>query len=367
VLLFTMVRCYHQPGSKKLIPSSREAEHSMLLSVKLRQQAKAVIPPFALPLLRRLRLAMLPRIEQLKRRVGAPPESLPTSSQARVESTPALVETTRALRGTVANLTRAWMRQQQEIASFSAATEKRLVEIERRFLLQEDIAGRGKRVDDTLRFLLDRVEFVRRELMFEMRYSGGGGNAAARPKAQEPRVLEPEKVTAACASGSLRINLGCGHIAAPGYINVDIRDLPGVDVIAEIGNLPFDPGSVDEIASAHLLEHFPQEELRRRLLPYWRSLLKPGGTFRAVTPDGATMLSGVADGSYSFADFREALFGGQDYEGDFHFNLFTPDSLRQLVKEAGFGAVEVPVHGRRNGQCFEFELVALVPITESKA
>ena len=73
------------------------------------------------------------------------------------------------------------------------------------------------------------------------------------------------------------------------------------------------------------------------------------------------MFSGIADGSYSFADFREVLFGGQDYEGDFHFNLLTPDNLGQLVEEAGFGAVEIPIQGRRNGQCFEFELVARVP------
>jgi hypothetical protein len=88
---------------------------------------------------------------------------------------------------------------------------------------------------------------------------------------------------------------------------------------------------------------------------------------RAVTPDGAAMLSGVADGSYSFADFREVLFGGQDYEGDFHFNLLTPDSLRQLAEEAGFEAVEVPVQGRRNGQCFEFELIARVPMMAARA
>jgi predicted SAM-dependent methyltransferase len=203
--------------------------------------------------------------------------------------------------------------------------------------------------------------------MFEMRYCcGSGATAASRPKVLQSRVLEPDKVAAARASGSLRVNLGCGHIMLPDYINVDMRDLPGVDVIAEVGDLPFEAGTVDEITSAHLVEHFPQEELRRRLLPYWRSLLKPGGTLRVVTPDGAAMLSGIADGSYSFADFRDVLFGGQDYEGDFHFNLLTPDSLGHLAEEAGFGAVEIPVQGRRNGQCFEFELVALVPMSGTR-
>ncbi|MGH2967862.1 MAG: class I SAM-dependent methyltransferase [Solirubrobacteraceae bacterium] len=177
----------------------------------------------------------------------------------------------------------------------------------------------------------------------------------------QPRILAPEKVEAARVSGALRLNVGCGHIPVPGYVNVDMRDLPGVDVLAETGALPFEPGSVDEISSAHLLEHFPQEEVRKRVLPHWAHVLKPGGRLRAVVPDGEAMLAGLAQGSYGFEDFREVLFGSQDYDGDFHYNLLTPDTLCRLVEDVGFTAVEVPVRGRRNGQCFEFELVARGP------
>jgi hypothetical protein len=123
---------------------------------------------------------------------------------------------------------------------------------------------------------------------------------------------------------------------------------------------------VDEIYSAHLVEHFPQEEMRRRLLPHWCRMLKPGGRLRAVTPDGEAMLAGLAQGSLAFEDFRDVLFGAQDYEGDFHYNLFTPDSLSRMVEDAGCIAVEVPVRGRRNDRCFEFELVAQTPTTASR-
>ena len=37
---------------------------------------------------------------------------------------------------------------------------------------------------------------------------------------------------------------------------------------------------MSEIYSAHLLEHFPEEELSRELLPYWYSLLRPGAGSR---------------------------------------------------------------------------------------
>ena len=140
-----------------------------------------------------------------------------------------------------------------------------------------------------------------------------------------------------------------------------MRELPGVDVVAEVGDLPFAAGRVDAIASAHLLEHFPQETLRRRLLPYWFNLLRPGGSFRAVTPDAAAMLAGAGAGTYAFEEFREVVFGAQDYPGDYHYNLLTPDSLRGLLAEAGFQDIEVPVAGRRNGKCFEFEITARRP------
>lgn len=206
----------------------------------------------------------------------------------------------------------------------------------------------------------DRIEFVRRELMFEQRYGRGGAMSA--PAGQSTtvaaRVIATEKLEAMRASPEgIRLNLGCGHIPLEGYLNVDMRDLPGVDVVAAVDNLPFSPNTVAEVSSAHLLEHFPEEMLRRNLLPYWHSMLRPGGRFRAVVPDGQEMLSKVASGEMSFADFREVLFGAQDYEGDFHYDMFTPASLTALLEEAGFRDVAVPVAGRRNGKCYEFEIV----------
>ncbi len=222
--------------------------------------------------------------------------------------------------------------------------------------------GVAQRVDQLSRSLgeaWDRIEFVRREIMFEMRYAQSGTQIAGPRRAPvEARILSPEKVASAQADGGLRLNLGSGHIPLDRYVNVDMREVPNVDIVAEVGALPFEPHSITEITSAHLLEHFPQEELIRRLLPYWQSLLIDGGRFHAITPDGAAMLAGVADGSYPWEEFREVLFGSQEYEGDFHFNLLTPASLTSLLEEAGFRDVHVIDEGRRNGKCFEFEIVA---------
>jgi SAM-dependent methyltransferase len=409
-----------------------------MLSPRLRQGVKRVMRPAALPLLRRIQRPfdmLLPRVEALERRLAA---------------SPALDSPDRTLRDTHDNLTRAWLRLQNEVSRLAStlpetaadaaraqlgdlearirreieeltsrlaqvtasATRTQLDEFEGRWrkqiadlaeglagsvansvydriagserelrsevsrlsvesaahderlqalrrVWQDDLEGRQRRVDDTLRYLLERVEFVRREMLFELRY-GPDGVPGRRTRPQS-RVVAPEKVQAAREADTLRLNLGCGHIPLDGFINVDMRELPGVDVIAEAGDLPFEPGTVREIASAHLVEHFTQEELRRRLLPHWRRLLKPGGILRAVTPDGEAMLAGLAQGTYTFENFRDVLFGGQDYDGDFHMNLFTPETFRRMVEEAGFIGVEVPIRGRPNGQCFEFELTARLP------
>lgn len=206
----------------------------------------------------------------------------------------------------------------------------------------------------TMGDLWQRLEIVRQEIMYEMKY---GGCAAGMAAEHSVRIIAADKIERARAAGEIRLNLGCGHVPLDGYINIDQRDLPGVDITADVGNLPFEAGSLREIFSAHVLEHFPQERLRR-LLPYWRSRLADAGTFRAIMPDGEAMLAGVADGSYSFEDFREVLFGGQEYEGDFHYNLFTPASMSGLLAETGFTAVEVLDKARRNGKCFEFEIKA---------
>ena len=116
----------------------------------------------------------------------------------------------------------------------------------------------------------------------------GGGSDAAAPAAIESRIVDTERVERLAADG-LRLNLGCGHLALADYVNVDMRELPGVDVVAAIDDLPFDDGSVREIHSAHVLEHFAEEELHRRLLPYWLSQLEPGGEFRGIVPVGLSV------------------------------------------------------------------------------
>jgi len=216
------------------------------------------------------------------------------------------------------------------------------------------IEGEQRRLTE----LAQRLEVVRREVLFELRY-GRTERTGDQPAAVQAMVLNEAKVAA--MGQALRLNVGSGTLAVEGYLNVDARAIDGVDVVAEVGDLPFDDGSVLEVRSAHVLEHFPEEELRRRVLPHWVAKLQPGGVVRSVVPDALSMMRAWSEGALPFADLREVTFGAQDYEGDFHFTMFSAESLAALLAEAGLVEVEVVEEGRRNGLCLEMELVARKP------
>lgn len=63
----------------------------------------------------------------------------------------------------------------------------------------------------------------------------------------------------------------------------------------------------------------------------------------------------------TFENFRQVAYGGQEYEGDFHFTGFSPSSLSKLLEDAGFVEVSIVESGRPNGDCLEFEISAQRP------
>jgi hypothetical protein len=208
-----------------------------------------------------------------------------------------------------------------------------------------------------------RIEFVRAETMFETRAQVANSTPTIAPgqggtRLVNKHVIDSAKVESQLQAGALRLNIGCGHIPLEGYVNIDMRSLPGVDAVAEATDLPFDHGSVAEIYSSHLLEHFPIEHLRRVVLPHWKDLLRPNGELRSVVPDAEAMLNDYARGEMSFDCLREVTFGLQEYEGDFHYTMFTSDSLAVLLREVGFDQITLTFQGRKNGNCRDMEVRA---------
>jgi len=295
------------------------------------------IPLLGYPLKCLVHNATLPRrIRALNERL----DKLEQVSRAVEEHLPTILNYITSFAHTSRELTRKY-------ADFTATISDRLNTVE----------GGLERGASTIREIQSRVEFIRLETLYEARY--GSGPASSWRQCFEPKILNAEKLAA--MSGSVRLNIGSGHVPMPEYMNIDRRELPGVDVVAEATNLPFSASSVVEVFSSHLMEHFPQTELVRVVLPYWYELLKPRGTFRAILPDWESMIQQYAKGDFPFEYLREVTFGPQDYDGDFHYNMFSKDSLAALLRAAGFREIAFPVVGRPNGKWLEIEVHAVKP------
>jgi SAM-dependent methyltransferase len=57
--------------------------------------------------------------------------------------------------------------------------------------------------------------------------------------------------------GGLNIDIGCGKAKANGFVGVDLRSLPGVDIVHDfnITPWPFDDETADLIVTSHVVEH----------------------------------------------------------------------------------------------------------------
>jgi SAM-dependent methyltransferase len=79
-----------------------------------------------------------------------------------------------------------------------------------------------------------------------------------------------------------KLNLGCGRDIRPGYVNLDLAKIPGLDVVADLERfLPFRDDAFDEVFSSHVLEHV------RDLIPLLGELARicrPGAVLRIEVP-----------------------------------------------------------------------------------
>ena len=231
----------------------------------------------------------------------------------------------------------------------------KMPEIQSYLSSNKDLLSKVTDFDRHLIFTRKRLQFIRKEIFYEIKYNSSGSNKIDKTVIS-PKIISTEKVEK--NTGNLKLNIGCGHMPMNGYINVDLREIPNVDVVAPADKLPFDDGTVQEIFSSHLIEHFTQEEIKRNILPHWFKLLKTGGTFKAIYPDWEKMIFEYTESNYSFEKLREVTFGAQEYNGDFHYNMFTKESLTRILSEIGFKNISFPVEGRINHDCYESEVIA---------
>lgn len=135
-----------------------------------------------------------------------------------------------------------------------------------------------------------------------------------------------------------KLHLGSGTKILDGFLNIDIRPLPGVDIVSTIDNLPmFEDNSIDLIYCCHVLEHVPRNELGN-ILTEWRRILKPDGKLRIAVPN----FEAVVEHYKIYTDLPKLiglLYGGQTYKENFHYNIWDFKALKESLEKVGFNYV----------------------------
>lgn len=122
-----------------------------------------------------------------------------------------------------------------------------------------------------------------------------------------------------------KLNLGCGLDIRDGWVNLDSADLPGVDVVHDLGvvPLPFEHDRFSEVLCQDVLEHVDYapvlRDVHRILRPGGRVLIRsPHFTSRAVYVD-PTHRSAFSIDTFAFF-VRDSDYAERSYYYDFNFS-----------------------------------------------
>lgn len=145
----------------------------------------------------------------------------------------------------------------------------------------------------------------------------------------------------------LRLHLGCGEQHFDGYVNIDYPPSEHnvmqikADIYANIAELDFPPGSVDEVRLHHVFEHFSRVTALAMLIR-WHQWLKIGGKLWIETPDligsAKTLLSNAA-WRIKTAAVRH-LAGDQAASWAYHVDHWFPERFEHTLRKFGFDPVQ---------------------------
>ena len=115
----------------------------------------------------------------------------------------------------------------------------------------------------------------------------------------------------------MKLHLGCGNVLLPGWTNVDIDDIPGIDIKDDVTKLDkIKDNSCEIIYASHVLEHFGRNEFES-ILKLWNKKLKLKGILRLAVPDFEKAIRWYGK-TGKIEDVLGQLSGGQKSEFDYH-------------------------------------------------
>jgi predicted SAM-dependent methyltransferase len=170
----------------------------------------------------------------------------------------------------------------------------------------------------------------------------------------------------------IKLHLGCGGIRWQDFINVDLypaeegvqdqsRSGCVADVFEDIRALGLPSGTVDEIYSSHVVEHFVRWEACE-MLKGWHDILKPGGKLIIEMPSFWRCIAWLFHPSPTKrALARPQFYGNQWDKLDFetHRYVWSAKEIRKQLKEIGFRKVKVNHKARTHHAGRDMRIVAV--------
>jgi predicted SAM-dependent methyltransferase len=138
----------------------------------------------------------------------------------------------------------------------------------------------------------------------------------------------------------MKLHLGCGSKHIDEFINIDIRYLPGVDEVDNIKFLrKYKNNSISLIYACHVLEHFDRYEYIS-VLNRWYDILENDGVLRISVPNFESICKYYLE-TKDIKSVIGLLYGGQDYDENFHYITFDFKSLEKDLMNIGFKSVSL--------------------------
>ena len=138
----------------------------------------------------------------------------------------------------------------------------------------------------------------------------------------------------------MKLHIGCGKKYLPGFKHLDIMEYPHIDYVRNSDDLSiFEDNSIEEIYACHILEHINRNDINK-VLSEWYRVIAPNGILRIAVPDFEQIVSEYLASGNDLNKVLGLLYGGQNYQYNFHYQAFDYIRLSNLLKEAGFKSIE---------------------------
>ena len=158
-------------------------------------------------------------------------------------------------------------------------------------------------------------------------------------------IFRKAPAAAAVETGPIRLHVGCGQEAIPGWINIDNQPLPGVDRVLDVrGGLPF--SAVSAIYAEHFIEHLGFEDALA-FLAECRRVLAPEGVLRLSTPNLDWVLTTHYRWHGVTAPDRvdDCVRLNRAFRAWGHQFLYNQETLAAVLRNAGFADVRFHRYG----------------------